>query len=134
MRRLLKGGVRAAALGLVSSLLLGGSALMGGALTTGCGSSCTEEMVIPPLNLKVTDATSGEELCDFSAHLTEEGAAGGVICTSCPCLHHLSHQPTRYTLVVSADGYEDSVHPIEVKVDECDHAYAVHLTVRLTPE
>ncbi|MBX3183212.1 MAG: hypothetical protein KIT72_04415 [Polyangiaceae bacterium] len=133
MRGLLRRGA-ALALVLASSLTLGGGVLGGGALVSGCGPGCTEDAVFAGLVLKVVDASTGEELCEYSAWLEEEGQQGGVVCDSCPCVGEVMFGGgERFTLVVSASGYLNETRHVEVKVDRCDKPHPVDLTVALTP-
>ncbi len=128
---------RVAVLGLVliGSLTLGAGVLGGGALVSGCGPGCTEDAVFAALVLKVVDASTGEELCDYSAWLEQEGQRRGVVCDSCPCVAEaMFGGGERFTLVVSASGYLNGTRAAEVEVDRCDKPESVHLTVALTPE
>ncbi len=87
------------------------------------------------LVIEVTDARSGEVLCDAEVHLdhtdhTEDVTADGLD----PCRYLGATTPGRYTVEVRRDGYRTATTNVEVAAaSTCSGLNTRTITIELTP-
>jgi hypothetical protein len=87
------------------------------------------------LVIEVTDAETTSEVCDAQVHLAHEGhdedlASDGLD----PCRYVGATTPGRYTIEVSADGYETETIDVEVATaSTCSGLDTQSIAIELTP-
>ena len=94
--------------------------------------NCTE-IFVSGLNIKVTDAITGEIISEGITVLAEDGDYSEELAFTFESYIGAGERPGNYTITVSGENYTtEVVGPIEVLADEC-HVIPQNLEIALTP-
>ncbi len=104
-----------------------------GLVALGCGPTCYDDYVNPNFRVSVTDAQTGERICD--AEVSINGEAAFAYERDCDYARDIPSGETA-ELTVSKAGYQVLVQQLSTsyELDECDKAISKRIAVKLQRE